>query len=65
MENADFNIGKEQKGNPPATVEVINIAGMGNVKVRWIVKGSPKNYNIELKSAKGGLSTHTGTIQAE
>ncbi|MCU0440555.1 MAG: M14 family metallopeptidase [Raineya sp.] len=65
MENADFNIGKEQKGNLPATVEVTNIAGMGNVKVRWIVKGSPKNYNIELKSAKGGFNTHTGTIQPE
>jgi len=65
MENADFNIGKEQKANPPATIEVSNIAGMGSVKVRWIVRGSPKNYTIELKSAKGGLSTHTGNIKNE
>ncbi len=65
MENADFGIGKEIKGFAPATVAVENISGMGSVKVRWIVRGNPKNYNIEINSAKGGLKSHTGSIQAE
>jgi hypothetical protein len=65
MENADFGIGKEIKGFPPATVAVENISGMGSVKVSWIVRGNPKNYNIEINSAKGGLKTHTGLIKTE
>lgn len=65
LENADFNIGKEVKGFPPATVAVENIPGMGSVKVRWVVKGNPKNYTIEINSAKGGLKKHTGVIQFE
>ncbi len=65
MENADLNIGKEIKGFPPATVAVENIAGMATVKVRWIVRGNPKTYSIEINSAKGGLKTHTGNLQAE
>lgn len=53
VENADFNIVKEQKHNPQK-MEVENIPGMGTVKVRWIVSGGG-NYSIKVDSAKGGL----------
>ncbi len=53
VENADFNIVKEQKHNPQK-MEVKNIPGMGTVKVRWIVSGGG-NYSIKVDSAKGGL----------
>tara|TARA_R110000850_G_scaffold277058_1_gene421827 strand:+ start:45027 stop:46760 length:1734 start_codon:yes stop_codon:yes gene_type:complete len=53
VENADFNIVKEQKHNPQR-MEVENIPGMGTVKVRWIVSGGG-NYSIKVDSAKGGL----------
>lgn len=59
MQDADFNVGKEQKVNP-ATIELTNLPGMGFVTLRWIVKGNPNNYNIEVNSAKGGLVTATG-----
>lgn len=52
VENADFNIVKEQKHNPKR-MEVKNIPGMGTVKVRWIVSGGG-NYSIKVDSAKGG-----------
>lgn len=53
VENADFNVVKEQKHNPQK-MEVENIPGMGTVKVRWIVSGGG-NYSIKVDSAKGGL----------
>tara|TARA_R110002072_G_scaffold151503_7_gene300960 strand:- start:2455 stop:4188 length:1734 start_codon:yes stop_codon:yes gene_type:complete len=53
VENADFNIVKEQVHNPQK-MEVANIPGMGTVKVRWIVSGGG-NYSIKVDSAKGGL----------
>jgi len=53
VENADFNIVKEQVHNPQK-MEVANIPGMGTVKVRWIVSGGG-NYSINVDSAKGGL----------
>jgi len=65
MENVDFNRGKEQKGTAPATVEVENIPGMGGVTVRWLIKGNLQNYQIEVKSAKGGLTKHSGAVKAE
>lgn len=52
VENADFNIVKEQKHNRKR-MEVKNIPGMGTVKVRWIVSGGG-NYSIKVDSAKGG-----------
>lgn len=53
VQNADFNIVKEQVQNPQK-IEVDNIPGMGTVKVRWIVSNSG-SYSINLDSAKGGL----------
>lgn len=53
VENADFNIVKEQKQNPQK-MEVDNIPGMSTVKIRWIVSGGG-NYSIKVDSAKGGL----------
>jgi hypothetical protein len=53
VENADFNIVKEQVHNP-RKMEVANIPGMGTVKVRWIVSGGG-NYSIKVDSAKGGI----------
>ncbi len=61
MENADLSIGKEIKRFSPATVAVENVAGMASVKVRWILRGNPKTYSIEINSAKEGLKT--GSIQ--
>lgn len=53
VENADFNIVKEQVYNP-RKIEVANIPGMGTIKVRWIVSGGG-NYSIKIDSAKGGI----------
>ncbi|MEA1787455.1 M14 family zinc carboxypeptidase [Arenibacter sp. GZD96] len=53
VENADFNIVKEQR-NSPEKIAVPNIPGMGTVKVRWIVSGSG-NYSLTVDSAKGGV----------
>ncbi|WP_339611303.1 M14 family metallopeptidase [uncultured Planktosalinus sp.] len=53
VENADFNIVKEQVHNPQK-MEVENIPGMGTVKVRWIVSGGG-TYSIKVDSAKGGV----------
>jgi hypothetical protein len=43
----------EQK-NEPATVEVPNIPGLGQVTVRWIIQGNDK-YTIKVDSRKGGI----------
>jgi Zinc carboxypeptidase len=59
MENLDFNMGREQKTNP-ATIEVLNIPGMGVVHVRWVVRGNPSNYTVEVNSRKGGVVTASG-----
>lgn len=52
VENADLNISSEQK-NEPQTIEVPNIPGQGEVKVRWIVQGTGR-YTITVDSRKGG-----------
>ncbi len=54
MENLDFGVGREQKTNP-ATIEVPNVPGLGAVHVRWVVRGNPSNYTIEVNSRKGGV----------
>jgi len=56
VENEDLNLFTEQKFDPE-TIRVSNIEGMGNVKVRWIVKGNPSNATIEVSSVKGGIAT--------
>jgi hypothetical protein len=61
MENLDFNVGREQKTSP-AVIEVANVPGMGVVHVRWIVKGNPSNYTIEINSRKGGVVTQSGAF---
>lgn len=55
VENADLNITREQKNNP-GTLEVENIPGLGQVKLRWIVEGNTK-YKITVDSRKGGVVT--------
>lgn len=55
VENADLNITSEQKNNPQ-TIEVDNIPGLGEVKVRWIVQGTGK-YSVTVDSRKGGTAT--------
>lgn len=55
VENADLNITREQKNNP-RTLEVENIPGLGQVKLRWIVEGNNK-YKITVDSRKGGVVT--------
>lgn len=55
VENADLNITREQKNNP-ATLEVDNIPGLGQVKLRWIVEGNSK-VRITVDSRKGGMVT--------
>jgi len=52
--NSDFNVTKEQK-YLPHQIEIPTIDGMSAIKVRWIVKGDPKNANIVIDSPKGGL----------
>ncbi|WP_093209068.1 M14 family metallopeptidase [Siphonobacter aquaeclarae] len=54
-----FESFQEQK-RTPQTLEVANIPGMGYVKVRWIVKGNPSSWSIEVDSQKGGFTTGTG-----
>lgn len=54
-----FESYREQKLNPQA-VEVANIPGMGYVKVRWVVKGNPLAWSIEVASQKGGLAAGSG-----
>lgn len=50
----DFNSTVEQKYKPDQ-IEVPSIDGMSEVRVKWIVKGSPKNVKIVVDSEKGGL----------
>ncbi|MCY7349377.1 MAG: M14 family metallopeptidase [Cytophagaceae bacterium] len=54
-----FESYREQKLTPQS-IEVANIPGMGYVKVRWLVKGNPSTWNIEVNSQKGGLTTASG-----
>ena len=61
MQDVDFNVGTEQKMNP-AKLEVANIPGMGYVNLRWIVKGNPSTYSIEVNSAKGGVVSANGNF---
>jgi hypothetical protein len=52
VNNDDLGISTEQK-NDPQTIEVANIPGLDDVKVRWIVQGSGK-YTVTVDSRKGG-----------
>lgn len=61
MQDVDFGVGREQKMNP-ASMEVPNIAGMGYVTIRWIVKGTMSNYTVEVSSAKGGMVSASGKL---
>lgn len=54
-----FESYKDQRLNPQS-IEVPNIPGMGYVKVRWIVRGNPATYTIEVNSQKGGLTAASG-----
>ena len=54
VQNEDLNLFTEQKYTPQ-TIEVDNIRGMGNVKVRWIVRGNTNGATVEVSSAKGGF----------
>jgi hypothetical protein len=62
MENADLDLGKEQKFKPES-IEVPTIKGNGFVVVRWVIKGNLNDYKIEISSTKGGKSTHTGKVK--
>ncbi|RTY68984.1 MULTISPECIES: M14 family metallopeptidase [unclassified Flavobacterium] len=53
VQNEDLNLFTEQKFSPE-TIAVPIIEGMGNVKVRWIVKGNPSGATVNVSSAKGG-----------
>lgn len=54
VQNEDLNLFTEQKFSPEKIV-ISNIEGMGNVKVRWIVKGNPSGATVNVSSAKGGM----------
>lgn len=56
-----FESYREQKLNPDK-LEVANIPGLGYVRLRWIVKGNPSNWNIEVNSQKGGVVTASGNF---
>jgi len=56
VENEDLNLFTEQQFQP-ASIQVPTIRGMGNVKVRWLVKGNPNGATLEVNSAKGGIIT--------
>jgi hypothetical protein len=68
VDDKDLGLTSEQKSNPE-TIRVANIpgtiAGGGNgtagntVRVRWIIKGSSRDYTIELDSRKGGVIEKT------
>lgn len=53
VENEDLNKFHEQKYKPEE-ISVSNIPGMGVVKVRWIVQGNPRGFEVEVESSKGG-----------
>ena len=53
VQNEDLNLFTEQKFSPEI-IAVPIIEGMGNVKVRWIVKGNPSGATVKVSSAKGG-----------
>ncbi len=50
----DFNVTAEQRYRPEQ-IEVPNIEGMREVRVRWIVKGNPNRAKLVVDSEKGGL----------
>jgi hypothetical protein len=54
VQNEDLNLFTEQKFSPE-TIAVANIEGMGNVKVRWIVKGNPR-ATVKVLVPKEGQS---------
>jgi len=50
----DFNVTVEQKYKP-SQIEIPTIDGMNEVRVKWIIKGNPKNAKIIVDSEKGGV----------
>jgi hypothetical protein len=52
VENADLNLTTEQKKNPQR-MELQNIAGYQQIKLKWLVKGGSK-YTVKVESVKGG-----------
>jgi outer membrane protease len=52
VENADLNLTTEQKKNPQR-IELQNIAGYQQIRLKWIVKGGSK-YTVRVESVKGG-----------
>lgn len=54
VDNDDFGVTTEQQTKTPEKIRVENIPGIGNVKVRWIVKDK-KKIKITVDSAKGGI----------
>jgi hypothetical protein len=68
VDDKDLGLTSEQK-TTPETIRVANIPGTvagggygtaGNtVRVRWIIKGSSREYTIELDSRKGGVIEKT------
>lgn len=57
VENEDLNLFTEQPYQPEI-IRVPNIGGMDFVKVRWVVRGNPKNAKIKVSSVKGGQIIH-------
>lgn len=49
----DFNVTVEQKYKPEQ-IEIPTIDGMSEVRVKWIIKGNPKNAKVVVDSEKGG-----------
>ncbi|MFU8813594.1 MAG: M14 family metallopeptidase [Balneolaceae bacterium] len=52
VDDPDFGVTTEQKTNP-AALRVDNFPGMGDVVVRWIVRGNNR-FTIRVESQKGG-----------
>jgi hypothetical protein len=50
--DADRNITSEQKRNP-GRMEIENIAGYANIKLKWIVRGG-NIFTVRVESVKGG-----------
>ena len=58
VQNEDLNLFTEQTYNPKE-IEISNISGMGEVKVRWLVSGNTTNATVKVNSTKGGTISHT------
>ena len=58
VQNEDLNLFTEQVHNPKE-IEIGNIGGMGEVKVRWLISGNTTNATVKVNSTKGGTVSHT------